>query len=401
MQELRAGGTHFALRVRGDSMIDDGIMDGDIVIIREQPTADDGQTVVAMIDETHATLKKIYREKNRIRLQPANQRLRAIYRTDVLVRGVVVKIIRQLEKLAAPATRLQSVITTFPLTPHARRPAAARTTGKARPFLQWAGGKRGLLPQYQVHLPRNFKTYFEPFLGGGALFFHLQPPTAVLADNNPELMTAYTGVRDHPAAVIALLNALKARHSSALYTALRQLDRNPTFFETITPAEVAARLIYLNQTCFNGVYRVNKKGQFNVPIGSSLNRLICDADAIRRASQALRHATLLTADFEQAVAPAGRGDFIYLDPPYYPVSKYSDFTRYTKEKFYEADQVRLKHQVDRLSKRGCRIMLSNSNCPFIRDLYRDYRQHQVLSSRLLNAKKERRGKIAELLITNY
>ena len=160
-------------------------------------------------------------------------------------------------------------------------------------------------------------------------------------------------------------------------------------------------MIYLNQTCFNGVYRVNKKGQFNVPIGSSLNRLICDENNILNASKILKQATIKNVDFSELLKNAGKSDFIYLDPPYYPISANSDFTRYTKEKFYQEDQVRLKKEIDRLNKKGCKIMLSNSDCKFIKKLYADYNIHKVYSGRTLNCKKDRRGKVSELLITNY
>ena len=160
-------------------------------------------------------------------------------------------------------------------------------------------------------------------------------------------------------------------------------------------------MIYLNQTCFNGLYRVNQKGQFNVPIGSSLNRLICDEHTLRNASKILKKITIEETDFDTSTNDAKKDDFIYFDPPYYPVSIYSDFTRYTKEKFYKEDQIRLKNEIDRLNKIGCKIMLSNSDCEFIRDLYAGYNLHRVYSSRSLNCKKDKRGKVSELLIVNY
>ena len=160
-------------------------------------------------------------------------------------------------------------------------------------------------------------------------------------------------------------------------------------------------MIYLNQTGFNGLYRVNQKGQFNVPIGSSLNRLICDEHTLRNASKVLKKVKIEETDFENLLRDATKNDFVYLDPPYYPVSVYSDFSRYTKEKFYQEDQVRLKKEIDRLNKIGCKVMLSNSDCEFIRELYSDYVLHEVKSGRTLNCKKDKRGKVSELLITNY
>jgi DNA adenine methylase len=182
---------------------------------------------------------------------------------------------------------------------------------------------------------------------------------------------------------------------------VRNLDREINIFEKLSSAEIGARMVYLNQTCFNGLYRVNQKGQFNVPIGSSLNRLICDEFTIRSVSKALKDVTVKESDFEAIVKNAKSDDFIYIDPPYYPLSAYSDFTRYTKEKFYEEDQVRLKEKIDKLSKIGSKVMVSNSDCEFIRNLYKGYKLHTVYSGRNLNCKKGQRGKISELLITNY
>ena len=233
------------------------------------------------------------------------------------------------------------------------------------------------------------------------MFFYLQPEKAVLSDNNQELIKTYEGVRDNPEEVIRVLRELKSKHSKDLFMKIRNLDREIDIYKKLSNGEIAARMIYLNQTCFNGLYRVNQKSQFNVPIGSSLNRLICDEHTIRSASKVLKKIELKEADFETTVKDADAGDFIYLDPPYYPVSVYSDFTRYTKEKFYQEDQVRLKEQIDRLKARGCKVMLSNSDCDFIKNLYKDYKIHEVQSSRSLNCKKDRRGKVSELLIMSY
>lgn len=399
--ELPPWGKHYALKVSGNSMIDEGIFDGDFVVVREQKTADNGQTVVAVIDDNQVTLKKIYREGNRIRLQPANKTLLPIYRTEVEVRGIVVKIIRELESLNESIGRLMSIAKGMLPTTHAQRVATSAPDEKAKPFMQWVGGKREMIPQYEKYIPKKFNTYFEPFLGGGAMFFYLQPEKAVLSDNNTELIKAYEGVRDNPEDVIRILKELKAKHSEELYSKVRSLDREIDIFTQLNNAEIAARMIYLNQTCFNGVYRVNQKGQFNVPIGSSLNRLICDEHTLRNARKVLKSVSIQPIDFSTAMKKVKKGDFVYLDPPYYPISVYSDFTRYTKEKFYKEDQIRLKEEVDRLNKIGSKVMLSNSDCDFIRDLYSDYHIHRVYSGRSLNSKKDRRGKIPELLITNY
>jgi DNA adenine methylase len=394
-------GKHYALRVSGDSMIDEGIFDGDVVVIRDQQTADDGQTVVAIIDDNQATLKKLYREKGRFRLQPANQNLLPFYRSEVEVRGVVVKIIRNLESINDTDSELVKIIKEMPPTLNVKRVANSEPDEKARPFIQWVGGKREMIPQYEKLIPKKFNNYYEPFLGGGAMFFYLQPNKAILSDNNKELIKTYEGVRDNPEEVIKLLKELRSKHSEELFKKIRNIDRQVNIFANLNSAEIAARMIYLNQTCFNGLYRVNQQGQFNVPIGSSLNRLICDEHTIRSASKILKSITIQESDFETSTRKAKAGDFIYLDPPYYPISINSDFTRYTKEKFYQEDQVRLKQEIDHLSKIGCKIMLSNSDCDFIKNLYKEYKIHTVYSGRTLNCKKDQRGKVSELLITNY
>ncbi len=392
---------HYALRVEGDSMIGEGIFDGDIVIIQEQQTAEDGQTIVAIIDDNEATLKKIYHEKNRIRLQPANPTLFPIFRKEVEVKGIVVEIIRSLESQLKENSPLTKIINASPFTKNAKRLNGSSANREAKPFLQWVGGKREMISQYKKFLPKKFKTYYEPFLGGGAMFFYLKPSKAVLRDNNAELIKTYQGVRDNPERVAKLLRGLKIRHSKDLHIKVRNLDREINIFDKLNNAEIAARMIYLNQTGFNALYRVNKQGQFNVPIGSSLNRLICDKDNIQKVSQVLENTSIKCADFEKILEEANKDDFIYLDPPYFPVSKYSDFNRYTKEKFYKEDQERLKKAIDKLTKKKVKIMLSNSDCKFINNLYHNYKIHEMLSNRSLNCKKDKRGKVSELLITNY
>jgi DNA adenine methylase len=399
--EIPSSFKHYALKVQGDSMVDEGIFDGDVVVIREQKSADNGQTVVAIIDDNQATLKKLYREKNRFRLQPANQTMLPIYREEVEIRGVVVKIIRQLESINGSDSELIKLIKSMPPTTSVSRTAITAISDKAKPFIQWVGGKRDMIEQYKNFIPKSFGTYYEPFLGGGAMFFYLKPEKSILSDNNTELIKTYEGVRDNPEEVIKVLKELKSKHSKELYEKVRNIDREISIFHKLSNAEIAARMIYLNQTCFNGLYRVNQKGQFNVPIGSSLNRLICDENTIRNASKVLQKVTIKESDFENTLSDVKKDDFVYLDPPYYPVSLYSDFTRYTKEKFYKEDQIRLKERIDRLNKLGCKVMLSNSDCSFIKDLYSGYNLHEVYSGRTLNCKKDKRGKVSELLITNY
>lgn len=397
-RDLDNSSDYYALKVLGESMIDDGIFNGDLVVIKKQESADNGQTVVAVIDDNEATLKKIYREKGRFRLQPANQSMLPFYRKEVEIRGVVVKIIRELED---NNSKLINIIRKEQRTLNSTRKSTTKINDKAKPFIQWVGGKREMIGQYKKYLPKKFNRYFEPFLGGGAMFFYLQPKKSILADNNIELIKTYEAIRDNPEGVINILLELKSRHSKTLYNTIRSIDRTIDIFSELDNTEIAARMIFLNQTCFNGLYRVNKQGQFNVPIGSSLNRLICDENGIRNASKLLRDIIIKYSDFDDILSDAKKGDFIYLDPPYYPVSAFSDFTRYTKEKFYQEDQIRLKKKIDKLNKMGCKIMLSNSNCDFIKKLYSNYKQRTVLSSRSLNCKKDKRGKVTELLITNY
>jgi len=296
---------------------------------------------------------------------------------------------------------LKNLLDGFPETQNAKRESNNLNSSEPRPFLQWVGGKRSMIQQYSRFFPTNYNAYYEPFVGGGAIFFSLLPSKATLADNNPELIKTYEAIRDSPEEVIFLLKELKRKHSKELYMAIRELDRKYNLFSDLRSVEIAARMIYLNQTCFNAIYRVNKKGQFNVPIGSSLNRLICDKNTIMNVSKVLKKTTIICADFEEALSDYTENDFVYLDPPYAPISKYSDFTRYTKEKFYQNDQLRLKNMFDKLTKAGCKVMLSNSDCEYIRDLYKDYNLISVSSSRKLNCKKDRRGQVSELLILNF
>lgn len=296
---------------------------------------------------------------------------------------------------------LQRVLDDYPDTDSVKRVPGTHKDSAPKPFLQWVGGKRGMIEQYKNLLPKRFGEYFEPFFGGGALFFHLNPNIAHINDNNPELVIAYKAVRDNPENVIDILAELRRKHSKELYMRIRSLDRDYDLLGELSSEEIAARMIYLNQTCFNGVYRVNQKGQFNVPIGSSLNRVICDPFAIRNASKALQKDEITCLDFEEAVRGVSKGDFVYLDPPYFPISEYSDFTRYTKEKFYKQDQVRLMQQFTELHNRGAYVMLSNSNADFIKEIYSDFHIHPVSSGRLLNSRKEKRNKITELVITSY
>lgn len=264
----------------------------------------------------------------------------------------------------------------------------------AGPFLKWAGGKSQLLQQYSPLLPTTWRTYFEPFLGGGAVFFHLQPRAAVLSDVNEELINAYTVVRDK---VDELIAALKVhRNERAYYYSVRAWRP-----ETLGPVERAARLIFLNRTCFNGLYRVNKKGEFNVPFGRYLNPTICDVTGLRAASLALRGTEISAGDFEETLERAQGGDFLYLDPPYSPLSVTSSFTAYAEEGFGEEEQRRLASVYKRMDRRGAMLMLSNSASDLVRRLYTGFRVVEVTAKRAINSKANGRGPIPEVVVLNY
>jgi DNA adenine methylase len=264
-----------------------------------------------------------------------------------------------------------------------------------RPFLKWAGGKTRLLPTLRVSLPpKAFKRYFEPFLGGAALFFDLAPNQAFLNDSNPDLINCYHIVRDRPDDLLAALKCFKMTEPE--YYKIRALDP-----EKLSEVDRAARLIYLNKTCYNGLYRVNKQGQFNTPYGRYSNVTLLDPANLASASKLLRRASLSCADYRAVLAVAQKGDFVYLDPPYVPIGKFSDFKRYTKEQFYAADHERLAEEFYRLHATGCFVLLSNSYSKKTRQLFSGFVQRTVRMPRFVNCKGNGRGQIDELLISNY
>ncbi len=267
---------------------------------------------------------------------------------------------------------------------------------KARPFVKWAGGKSQLLPAYVTYLPSlsQIQRYFEPFLGGAAVFFYLQPEQAFLSDSNAELINLYSVVQDRVEELIVELTAYQ--NDEDFYYAVRSKDPG-----SLTPIQNAARFIYLNKTCYNGLYRVNSSGQFNVPFGRYVNPTICDAEVLRSASLALSGVSLTVADFEKALSSASARDFIYFDPPYHPVTKTSSFTSYTMGKFGDDEQHRLARIFKELDQKGCLVMLSNSDTPLIRELYKAYKIIEIQANRAINSNPEKRGKITELLIINY
>jgi DNA adenine methylase len=273
----------------------------------------------------------------------------------------------------------------------------------ARPFLKWAGGKQQLLQQYEAFFPKGIHRYYEPFLGGGAVFFHLYNRARLsgdvfLFDNNPELINAYRMVRDQVEGLIELLAMHKERHNREYYYQIRDLDRQDCILSDV---ERAARTVYLNKACYNGLFRVNRNSQFNVPMGSYKNPRIVDIDALRAANLALKGVHLEVRYFRTIVELGEPGDFFYFDPPYAPVSKTASFTSYTAGSFFEEDQRHLAKVYTSLSEKGCMCMLSNSYTPLILNLYKNFRIETVLANRAINSNAGRRGEIKEVLILNY
>lgn len=275
---------------------------------------------------------------------------------------------------------------------------------QARPFLKWVGGKARLLTQYQPFFPTNFQHYIEPFVGGGAVFFHLWnqgelSEEVVLLDANEELVNTYRVIRDQPAELIQLLNHHKGYHSKHYYYSVRELDRDASII--LNPVERAARTIYLNKTCYNGLYRVNAKGQFNTPIGRYKNPNICDEKGLIAAHNALQGVEIRQADFRSVKQIAQPGDFAYFDPPYDPSSSTANFTSYTASNFSDADQHALADLYRGLSDLGCYCMLSNSHTPFILDLYDGFRVETVDAPRAINSNPQKRGQVKEVVVLNY
>lgn len=267
-----------------------------------------------------------------------------------------------------------------------------------QPIVKWAGGKSRLMPELIARLPtaRQWTTgrYFEPFVGGAALYLHLRPAAALLTDMNAELVNLYEVVRDR---VEDLIDDLRHhQHERTYYYAVRALDT-----ARMSPVERASRFVFLNRTCFNGLYRVNRRGQFNVPFGRYDNPNLCPEERLRMVARAFANATIAHADFEDAVAGARRGDFVYFDPPYAPLTRTANFTSYTAGDFGDADQQRLADLVVRLGKRGVRVMLSNSDTPFTRRLYEGLRVDSVLAPRAISRAADGRRPVPELIVRTY
>jgi DNA adenine methylase len=250
---------------------------------------------------------------------------------------------------------------------------------KAKPFLKWAGGKTQLLDDLKKYIPENYNNYIEPFIGGGAFFFYLKPTNAILADSNPELINCYKVVRDN---VQGLIKSLKkySNEQKQFY------ETRATETSSLNEVDRAARFIFLNKTCFNGLYRENKKGEFNVPFGRNKNVNICNEDVLIEASKSLANAKLVCADYKYVLRRyVQEGDFVFLDPPYYPVSATSDFQRYTKDSFYEDDHINLRNEINRLVKNGVKVLSTNSNTDFINEIYNVYKREVVESKRKISS----------------
>lgn len=272
------------------------------------------------------------------------------------------------------------------------------STLRSKPFIKWAGGKGQLLPELTKRLPTTCKRYFEPFLGGGALFFHLTPQESYLSDTNSELVACYRVVRDDVESLIRELGT--HAYDEGHYYTVREWDRKEGFAE-LSDVVRAARFIYLNRTCFNGLYRVNSKGHFNVPFGDYSNPTIVDAENLRRCSKALAKAEISVSDYAGVIDEVEKGDFVYFDPPYAPLSVTSSFTAYTKQGFGQSDQEALREVCHRLDKKGAFFMLSNSSNPLMLELYRDFSVHTVSATRAINSKGSDRGPVSEIIVTNY
>jgi len=264
---------------------------------------------------------------------------------------------------------------------------------RASPFLKWVGGKSRLLPELLRHLPARMKRYHEPFVGGGALFFAAQPKRASLSDMNGELIHCY---REVQANVAGVLDAL-ARHvyEREHFEMIRALDPHQ-----LGASERAARFIYLNKTCFNGLWRVNRAGQFNVPFGRYKAPKFCDVPTLMRASHALQGVVIEQQSYVEAADKAQEGDFVYFDPPYDPVSATASFTGYTASPFGWPEQERLAAVCAQLNRRGVRFLLSNSATPRIRELYKNFEQRLVRAPRAINSKSDSRGCVDEILVFN-
>lgn len=276
------------------------------------------------------------------------------------------------------------------------------TTINPHPFVKWAGGKRQLAKTIKSLIPNDYNTYIEPLIGGGAILFELLPKKAIINDYNEELMNAYNVIKNYPNKLITLLQIHSYNNNEEYFYEIRSMDRSKDY-DSLSSIQKAARFIYLNKTCYNGLFRVNKSNQFNAPYGRYKNPNIADSENIIRCSNYfnLNDINILNGDYRETIKLAEEGDFIYLDPPYFPISKTSSFTSYTDVDFNTNDQIELKNQCDLLTKNKVKFLLSNSHHDFILDLYKDYEIIEVNANRSINSKGSKRGEVKEVLIRNY
>lgn len=270
-----------------------------------------------------------------------------------------------------------------------------------RPFLKWAGGKRQLVPEIKSYVPKKYNTYYEPFVGGGALLFELQPPKATISDSNSELINCYEVIRN---SLDELINYLREHENEeSYYYSIRNWDRKFDEYKRMSPAIRASRIVYLNKTCYNGLFRVNSQGQFNVPFGRYKNPNILDEAVLKAVNKYLagNQVTILHSDFERAVKDARKGDFVYFDPPYDPVSDTASFTGYDVNGFNKDEQIRLKKVFNELTEKGCKVLLSNAYTDFILNLYKEYKIAKVSATRAINSNALKRGRVDEILVFNY
>ena len=274
---------------------------------------------------------------------------------------------------------------------------------KGKPFVKWAGGKRQIIDKLKEYIPEEFGTYYEPFVGGGALLFELSPNNAVINDCNKELMNVFSCIKDEDKFIKMCneLNRYELCHCEDFYYEIRNLDRDKNKFNRLVDYKRAARTIYLNKACFNGLYRVNSRGEFNVPFGKKIKVNTYEGQnlGIIHAYLNFSNIKMLSTDFEEAVKDAKKGDFIYFDPPY--DSDTDTFNSYTEEGFNKDQQRRLADVYKELSDRGCYVMLSNHNTVLINELYKDFNIHVIEAKRNINSNGKKRGKVEEVIITNY
>ena len=275
------------------------------------------------------------------------------------------------------------------------------------PVLKWVGGKRQLLPEIKKYMPKMTKStvYYEPFVGGGAVLFDMQPERAVINDVNHELITVYKVIKDNVEELINELKDEKYSNTAESFYSIRELDRNAEKYNELTEVEKAARVLYLNKTCFNGLYRVNSIGEFNSPFGRYVNPNIVNEVGLRAVNKYFNEAaiTFLNGDFENTVEGIKKGAVVYFDPPYAPISKTSNFTGYNESGFGKEEQIRLKKLCDRLTDKGIHILLSNSDCEFIRELYSDTERYEIITvkaKRNINSNGNSRGEVSEVLVKN-